>query len=129
VKVVLGFLELAFAFKFLSVADYTWHWGILKYELYMGIWVLIFAAMTLYLFGYIKFPHDSPLKKLSPTRWGFALTSLLLTFYTASGFIYSEELKSYKCPGLLSGLPPPALYNFFLETPEVDPEIKAKYPS
>ena len=86
VKVILGFLELAFAFKFLSVADYTFHWGILKYELFMGIWVLIFAAMTLYLFGYIKFPHDSPLKKLSPTRWGFALASLLLTVYTGFRF-------------------------------------------
>ena len=129
VKVILGFLELAFAFKFLSVADYTFHWGILKYELFMGIWVLIFAAMTLYLFGFIKFPHDSPLKKLSPARWGFALTSLLLTVYTASGFIYNDTLKSYQCPGLLSGLPPPALYNFFLETPKADPTIKAEYPS
>lgn len=129
VKVILGFLELAFAFKFLSVADYTFHWGILKYELFMGIWVILFAAMTLYLFGYIKFPHDSPVKKLSPARWGFALTSLLLTVYTASGFIYNDTLKSYQCPSLLSGLPPPALYNFFLKTPEADPTIKAQYPS
>ena len=66
VKVVLGFLELALAFKFLSIADMTNGWGILKYELFMGIWVAVFIAMALYLFGFIKFPHDSPLKKLSP---------------------------------------------------------------
>ncbi len=129
VKVVLGFLELAFAFKFLSVADYTFHWGVLKYELFMAIWFIIFAAMTMYLFGLIKFPHDSPLKKLSPTRRGFALASLLLTLYTATGFIYNDALKSYQCPSLLSGLPPPALYNFFLENPKANPEIKAEYPS
>ena len=86
VKVILGFLELAFAFKFLSVADYTFHWGVLKYELFMGIWVLIFAAMTLYLFGLIKFPHDSPVKKLSPTRWGFAIASLALNHLYCNRF-------------------------------------------
>jgi thiol:disulfide interchange protein DsbD len=59
VKVVLGFLELALAFKFLSVADMTNGWGFLKYELFMGIWILVFAAMALYLFGFIKFdPYD-----------------------------------------------------------------------
>ena len=59
VKVVLGFLELALALKFLSVADMTSGWGLLKYELFMGLWVVIFAAMTAYLFGYIKLWCDS----------------------------------------------------------------------
>ena len=76
VKVILGFLELAFAFKFLSVADLTSHWNFLKYELFLGIWVLLALGMTLYLFGKIKFPHDSPVKKLSPLRKGLAIGSL-----------------------------------------------------
>lgn len=129
VKVVLGFIELALALKFFSVADYTYHWGILKYELFMGLWVLIAAAMTLYLFGYIRFPHDSKVTKLSKTRLGFALFSLFLTFYLATGFQYDEVTKSYTPPGLMSGLAPPAGYNFFLPGPQVDESLKEKYPS
>jgi len=129
VKVVLGFLELALALKFLSVADMTKHWGILKYELFMGLWVLIFAGLTAYLFGFIKFPHDSPLKKLSPTRWIFALGSLATTIYLATGFFMNEKTNVYDSLGLMSGLAPPANYNYFLPEPEIDPLIKAKYPS
>ena len=129
VKVVLGFLELALALKFLSVADMTKHWGILKYELFMGLWVLLFGAMALYLFGFIKFPHDSPIKKLSPTRWVFALGSLALTIYLATGFFFNEKTQAYDSLSLMSGLAPPAHYNYFLTAPEVDPEIKKKYPS
>lgn len=129
VKVVLGFLELALALKFLSVADMTMHWNILPYELFMGLWVLIFAAMTAYLFGFIKFPHDSPMKKLSPTRGFFAITSLALTIYLASGFLIDPKTKVYSSKSLMSGLAPPAGYNFLLPEPEVDPIIKAKYPS
>ncbi|MEM8908677.1 MAG: protein-disulfide reductase DsbD domain-containing protein, partial [Bacteroidota bacterium] len=115
VKVVLGFIELALAFKVLSVADMTMHWGILGYEIFMGIWVLIAAAMTLYLFGFIKFPHDSPLNKLSPTRGAIAFASLVLTVYLASGFLYNEKTKSYNSLSLMSGLAPPAQYNYFLD--------------
>jgi thiol:disulfide interchange protein DsbD len=129
VKVVLGFLELALALKFLSVADMTMHWGILKYELFMGLWVVIFALMTLYLFGFIKFPHDSPLKKLSPTRWIFSLGSLALTIYLATGFFINEKTDVYNSLKLMSGLAPPATYNILLPEPEVDPLIKAKYSS
>ena len=64
-KVILGFLELALAFKFLSNADLVKHWGLLKIEVFLGIWILVFAGLTLYIFGKLKFPHDSPLKKLS----------------------------------------------------------------
>jgi thiol:disulfide interchange protein len=129
VKVVLGFLELALALKFLSVADMTSHWGFLKYELFMGLWVLIFAAMTLYLFGFIKFPHDSPVKKLSATRWGFSLASLALTIYLASGFMISEKTKVYDPLSAMSGLAPPAHYNFFLPVPEANKTIKERFPS
>jgi len=129
VKVVLGFLELALAFKFLSVADMTNHWGFLRYELFMGLWVVIFAGMTLYLFGFIKFPHDSPIKKLSPVRWAFAIASLALTGYLATGFIYSDTIKSYESKALMSGISPPSNYNFFLAEPDVDPEMKKRFPS
>ena len=115
VKVVLGFLELAFAFKFLSVADMTEHWGFLRYEVFMVIWVLLAAGLTLYLFGYIRFPHDSPIKKLSPTRTGLALASLALTVYLATGFMINEKTKAYNSLSILSGIAPPANYNFFLD--------------
>ena len=127
VKVVLGFLELALAFKFLSVADMTNHWGFLKYELFMGVWILVFLGMTLYLFGFIKFPHDSPIKKLSNTRKVLALLALFFTGYLATGFFYNDTTKSYNALSLMSGLAPPAHYNFFLDEPKVDEEIKNKY--
>ena len=129
VKAVLGFLELALAFKFLSVADLTSHWGFLKYELFMGIWVIIFFLMTLYLFGKIKFPHDSPIKKLSKKRIGFALVSAVLTLYLASGFLPNEKTGQYNALTLMSGLAPPANYNFFMPSGKVDKSIKERYPS
>ena len=129
VKVVLGFIELALALKFLSVADMTSNWGFLKYELFMGLWVIIFAAMTAYLFGFFRFPHDSPVKKLSAGRKIFGVLSLIFTLYIASGFMIDKEINSYKIPKLVSGITPPASYNFFIAKNELDPSIKAKYPS
>jgi thiol:disulfide interchange protein len=72
VKVVLGFLELGLALKFLSNVDLAYHWGFLKREIFLGIWLLISVATGLYILGKIKFPHDSPLQKISPARWFFA---------------------------------------------------------
>ncbi len=129
VKVVLGFLELALALKFLSVADMTNGWGFLKYELFMGLWVLIFAGMTLYLFGFIKFPHDSPIKKLSPIRISFAVLAGALVLYLASGFRINDKTNVYSSLALMSGLAPPAHYNFFIAPQDVDASIKTKYPS
>jgi thiol:disulfide interchange protein len=129
VKVVLGFLELALAFKFLSVADMTNGWGLLKYELFMGIWIAVFIAMALYLFGFIKFPHDSPIKKLSVTRIGIGSLVVLLVLYLSSGFRVNDKTGDYNALALMSGLAPPAHYNFFIKPQEVDPTIKAKYPS
>ena len=129
VKVVLGFLELALALKFLSVADMTNGWGFLKYELFMGLWVLIFAGMTLYLFGFIKFPHDSPIKKLSPVRMSFALLAGISVIYLASGFRINDKTNVYSSLSLMSGLAPPAHYNFFITPQDVDASIKTKYPS
>ena len=129
VKVVLGFLELALALKFLSVADMTNGWGFLKYELFMGLWVLIFIGMALYLFGFIQFPHDSSIKKLSTTRMIFGALSVCLVLYLASGFRVNDKTGDYRALGLMSGLAPPAHYNFLLTPQEVEPSIKAKYPS
>lgn len=129
VKVVLGFLELALAFKFLSIADMTNGWGILKYELFMAIWVIIFIAMALYLFGFIKFPHDSPIKKLSKTRMTLASLVVLLVVYLITGFKVNEKTGDYNALVLMSGLAPPAHYNLFIKPMAIDETIKAKYPS
>lgn len=129
VKVVLGFLELALALKFLSVADMTNHWGFLKYELFLGLWIIVFFGMTAYLFGFIKFPHDSPLKKLSIPRKAFALASLAFTIYLGTGFLKNETTNSYNALSLMSGLAPPTNYNYFLPSDAVDESIKERYPS
>lgn len=129
VKVILGFLEVALAFKFLSVADYTFHWGILKYELFLGIWVIIGICMALYMLGYIMFPHDAPLKKVTPIRGTLAAFFLGVSIFLAMGFTYNDVTKSYNSPSLLSGLAPPSIYNFFLPTPEVDADMKKRFPS
>lgn len=129
VKVILGFLELALAFKFLTVADLTSHWGLLKYEVFLGIWIAIALAMAAYGMGWIKFPHDSPVRKLTTARWVFSTSMVLLAAYLAMGFRYDETTKSYTPLTLLSGLAPPVSYNMLLEGPSVDKELKAKYPS
>lgn len=129
VKVILGFLELALAFKFLSVADMTSHWDFLKYELFLGIWIVIAVAMALYLFGVIKFPHDSPFKRLSLPRLTLALAMSGLALYLVTGFLYNERTKTYDALPLLSGLAPPAQYNFFIPSEKPDADIKSKYPS
>lgn len=112
VKVVLGFLELALAFKFLSNADLVQHWNILKIEPFLILWIIIFAGLTLYLFGKIKFPHDSPIKKLSFFRISFGVLVLAFTLYLASGFRVNEETKTFTPLTLLSGLAPPVGYSF-----------------
>jgi len=112
VKVVLGFIELALAFKFLSNADLVKQWGVLKIEPFLVIWIIIFAAMALYLFGKIKFPHDSPLNKIPVPRLSLGILSLAFAVYLASGFRTSERTGSYQPLSLLSGLAPPVCYSF-----------------
>ena len=129
VKVILGFLELALAFKFLSVADMTKHWGILKYEPFLIIWIIIAALMTLYLLGIIRFPHDSKLKKIKPARWVFTGVTAATLIYLCTGFIMNSKTELYRGLNLFSGILPPTGYNFFLEKPDLDPAIKAEFPS
>ncbi|MEM9931294.1 MAG: thioredoxin family protein, partial [Bacteroidota bacterium] len=113
VKVVLGFLELALALKFLSNADLVDHWDFLKIELFLGLWIVIFLGMALYLLGRIKFPHDSPIKKLSVFRIGLAAVTIGFVVYLASGFRIDPDKGSYQPLGLLSGLAPPVCYSFW----------------
>ena len=111
-KVVLGFLELALAFKFLSNADLVEHWGILKIEVFLGIWILVFLGLALYILGKIKFPHDSPLQKLSFFRISSGILVLAFLVYLASGFRVDNTTKTFTPLTLLSGLAPPVGYSF-----------------
>ncbi|TCI94366.1 protein-disulfide reductase DsbD family protein [Tenacibaculum sp. M341] len=112
VKVVLGFLELALAFKFLSNADMVAHWNLLKIEPFLIIWILIFASLALYLFGKIKFPHDSPLQKISGLRITTGVLVAAFAIYLASGFRINEKTNTFTPLSLLSGLAPPVGYSF-----------------
>ena len=103
VKVVLGFLELAFAFKFLSQADLVLQLHFLEREVFIAIWIAVFGTLALYLFGKIKLPHDSPLTHISVGRLSLGLLSLTFTIYMIPG-LWGAPLK------LISAFPPPLDY-------------------
>ena len=104
VKVFLGFLELALAFKFLSNADLVVQGHFLERELFLAIWIGLFAVLTIYLFGFIRLPHDSPTEKLSVFRTMLASTCLVFVIYLIPG-MWGAPLK------LISGFPPPLSYS------------------
>ena len=108
-KVVLGFLELGLAFKFLSNADLVEHWGILPREVFIGIWIIIGAAMALYLFGFIRFPHDGPKAKLGKPRVAFGIITVAFVIYLIPGLTNTEHANLK----LLSGFPPPLFYSVY----------------
>jgi len=112
VKVTLGFVELALAMKFLSVADLTEGWKILPYELFLGIWILCALGLAAYYFGFIRFPHDSPVTKIGPMRGTLGVLALGLAIYFALGFRYSEKAGTFDTPAVLSGLAPPAGHSY-----------------
>ncbi len=105
VKVVLGFLELGMALKFLSNADLVEQWGLLKREPFLAIWAILAFGLTLYLLGFIRFPHDSKLKKRHPFRIALASFFLVCGVYFTSG-IFGAGLE------LISGFPPPTFYSY-----------------
>ncbi|SHF03647.1 thiol:disulfide interchange protein DsbD [Arenibacter palladensis] len=107
VKVTLGFLELVLAFKFLSNADLVGNWGIFKREIFLGIWILLFVLLSLYLFGIFRFPHDGPKQRLSVGRKVTAVLSTAFAIYLVLGLTKTTDLK------LLSGFPPPHFYSIF----------------
>jgi thiol:disulfide interchange protein DsbD len=109
VKVVLGFIEVALAIKFLSNADLVKHWGLLKREVFFGIWILCGIGITFYLLGKIKFPHDSPIKRLSKARLTLALVFAAFTIYLIPGLTNTK----YANLSLISGFPPPLCYSVY----------------
>lgn len=117
VKVVLGFLELALALKFLSVADLAYGWRILDREVFLVLWIVIFALLGFYLLGKIKLPHDSDLKHLSVPRLFLAIISLAFAVYMIPG-LWGAPLKA------VSAFSPPLYtqdFNLY------DGEVRAKF--
>lgn len=114
VKVSLGFIEIALALKFLSIADLTMNWKFMPYELFVGLWVIIAFAMALYYFGKLRFKMDGPVQKLSKARWILGTFMLIVGFYIASGFMVNKTSNTFITPNLLSGLAPPAGHSYIL---------------
>ena len=100
VKVVLGFIEVALGFKFLSVADQTYHWGILDREIYLGIWIVVFTLLGLYLLGKIRFEADGEVKHIGVFRLFLVIVDFTFVVYMIPG-MFGAPLKA------LSGYLPP----------------------
>ena len=109
VKVVLGFIEVALGFKFLSVADQTYHWGLLDREVYLAIWIVVFTLLGLYLLGKIRFENDTPVEYLSVFRLILVIIDFTFVVYMIPG-MWGAPLKA------LSGyLPPITTQDFVLD--------------
>lgn len=106
VKVTLGFVEVALGFKFLSVADQTYHWGILDREIYLAIWIVVFSLLGAYFLGKIKFKNDSEVKHLGVGRLALAIMTLSFVVYLIPG-MWGAPLK-----GLSGYLPPMHTHDF-----------------
>jgi thiol:disulfide interchange protein DsbD len=112
IKVILGFLELALALKFLSNADLVKHWELLTIEPFLAIWLLIFLGLALYLFGLIHFPHYGK-ERSNGIKIGLGLVSFAFVVYLGSGFMVNQATNSYRPLTLLSGMAPPVCYSWF----------------
>lgn len=128
VKVSLGFLELALAFKFLSNVDLAYHWGLLDREVFLAIWIVIFGLFGLYLLGKLKFSHDSDVPFISIPRLFFAIAVLSFTVYMIPG-MWGAPLKA-----LSAWLPPSPTQDFNLHqvgftsaTPQASSSVVKKY--
>ena len=121
VKVCLGFIEVALGLKFLSVADQTYHWGILGRKLYLIIWIVCFTLMGLYLLGVIRFKRDAKLKRLSAIRIILSLASFAFVAYLATG-LWGAPLKA------LSGYLPPMEVKSSELTEDADNKYGLKMP-
>ena len=106
VKVVLGFIEVALGLKFLSVADQTYHWGLLDREIYLAVWIVTFSLLGFYLLGKIKFAHDSDMPYLGVGRLALAIVTFSFVIYLLPG-MWGAPLK-----GLSGYLPPLATQDF-----------------
>ena len=110
VKVVMGFIEVALGFKFLSMADQTYHWGILDREVYLAIWIVVFALLGFYLLGKIKFAHDDDVPHVSVTRLSLSIVVFSFVVYMIPG-MWGAPLD------ILSGYLPPMSSHDFVLTP------------
>jgi thiol:disulfide interchange protein len=119
VKVVLGFVELALAFKFFSNADLTGHWGILKREIFIGIWVLLALACFAYLMGWFSFKKQYVKPKVGGIRIAIAVVFLLVAAYLAPGITNTASARL----SLVSGFPPPACYSIYKHPVNCDEPI------
>ncbi len=108
VKVVLGFLELALALKFFSIADQVYHWHLLDREIYLAFWIVIFALLGFYLLGKIRTPHDSPIEKVSVPRLLLSIITFTFVVYMIPG-MWGAPLKA-----LAGYLPPQSTLDFDL---------------
>ncbi len=108
VKVVLGFIEVALGLKFLSVADQTYHWGLLDREVYLAIWIVVFTLLGLYLLGKIRFTHDSEVKHIGVGRLFLSIVTFSFVVYLIPG-LFGAPLK-----GLSGYLPPMHTQDFVL---------------
>jgi thiol:disulfide interchange protein len=106
VKVVLGFIEVAFGLKFLSVADQTYGWGILDRQVYLAIWIVVFAMMGFYLLGKLKFKHDDDVKYVGIGRLTFSMITFSFVLYMIPG-MWGAPLKS------IAGYLPPVTTHYF----------------
>ncbi|HAW21137.1 MAG TPA: hypothetical protein DCX14_13235 [Flavobacteriales bacterium] len=112
VKVVLGFVEVALAVKFLSNADLVEHWGFLRIELFLAIWILCGLGVVAYLMGWIRFPHDSPGYKPGKIALTTAAVFFAFSVYMMTGFRYDEKSETFTSLTLLSGIAPSAGYSY-----------------
>ena len=108
-KILLGFLELGFAFKFLSNADLVEHWGLLKREIFIGIWVVISLMISLYLFGVYKFPYELNTVKRSNFNVSLSLLFLIFAIYLSPALLPNGSNSAR----LLSGFTPPSFYSIY----------------
>ena len=108
VKVVIGFIEVALGMKFLSVADQTYHWGLLDREIYLAVWIVVFSLLGLYLLGKIRFAHDDEVKHLGVGRLALAIVTFSFVVYMIPG-MWGAPLK-----GLSGYLPPITTQDFVL---------------
>ncbi len=109
VKIVLGFVELAFALKFLSIPDQTYHWGILDREVYLAIWIVLFSLLGMYLLGKLQFDHDTPNPKIGILRLGSVIAVFAFVVYMIPG-MFGAPLKA-----LAGYLPPMSTQDFRLD--------------
>ena len=112
VKVVLGFAEVALAFKFLSNADLIGNWEVLRFEPFMLIWILCALGIAAYLFGFISFPHDSSKRKVGTVGAVVAAASVAFALYLGYSFVPDPQTETYRPRSVMSGLAPPVCYNF-----------------